>query len=77
MKDFPLRAIILHLPAIVVHHVGWLVDSVRKGLGVWHLRAFASALRNAPKMLSKRAAIQRARRVDLAYLDSVVTRGRS
>jgi GT2 family glycosyltransferase len=76
MKDFPLRAIVLHVPEIVVHHAGWFLDSVRNGLGLWHLRAFGSALRNAPKMLRKRAAIQRTRRVDLAYLDSVVTRGR-
>src|SRR3954454_4607703 len=77
LKDFPLRAIVRHLPAIVRHHVGWFIDSVRSGLGVWHLRAFASALRNAPAMVRKRRTIQRARRVDVAYLDTVVTRGRS
>jgi|tagenome__1003787_1003787.scaffolds.fasta_scaffold20980153_5 GT2 family glycosyltransferase len=77
LKDFPLRAIVRHLPAIVRHHVGWFIDSVRSGLGMWHLRAFASALRTAPAMVRKRRAIQRARRVDVAYLDTVVTRGRS
>ncbi len=75
LKDFPARAIVRGLPAIVRHHLGWFADSVRKGLGLWHLRAFASALRMAPKMLRKRRAIQRSRRVDLAYLDTVVTTG--
>jgi GT2 family glycosyltransferase len=75
VKDFPARAIVQHLPAIVVHHAGWFADSVRKGLGIWHLRAWLSALRMAPAMLRKRRAIQRARRVDMAYLDTVVTTG--
>lgn len=75
IKDFPARAILLHLPQIVVHHLGWFADSVRKGLGVWHLRAWWSALRMAPRMLRKRRAIQARRRVDVAYLDTVVTTG--
>jgi GT2 family glycosyltransferase len=77
IKDFPLRAIVQHLPAIALHHLGWFADSVRKGLGIRHLRAWASAVRMAPKMMRKRRSIQSARRVDLAYLDTIVTsRGR-
>jgi len=73
LKDYPLRAIVRSLPAIARHQAGWFVDSMRNGLGVWHLRAWLSALRLAPRMLRKRRAIQRARRVDLRYLDTVVT----
>lgn len=73
VKDYPARALALHLPKILLHHAGWLVASVRDGVLPGHLRALAQVAAMLPATLAKRRAIQRRRRVPLARLDAVMS----
>jgi GT2 family glycosyltransferase len=72
IKDYPARALVVHLPKIVLHHAGWLVASVRDGVLGSHLSALAQVVAMLPATLRKRRAIQAGRRVDLARLDAVI-----
>ncbi len=73
LKTFPASALVLHLPQIVLHNLGWLRGSVREGLGGAHLAAWGQVLRMLPATLRKRRAIQRGRRVGRRELDAAVT----
>lgn len=72
LKDYPARALVVHLPEILCHHLGWFVGSVREGLWRAHLTAWWGALRWAPAFWRKRAEIQRGRRVSVRYLDAII-----
>jgi GT2 family glycosyltransferase len=72
-KNYPLGALVRHAPSIVLLNAGLLVQDIRQGLLRATLRGWGQALRGLPRMLRKRRAIQRARRVDLARLDAVIT----
>ena len=65
--------IVRNLPDIVIHQYDSFRDSMRQGFAGAQARAWLSALRMTPRMLRKRRAIQRTRRVDVDYLDTVVT----
>lgn len=73
VKDYPGGALLRHLPRIVVHHVRWLLASMREGSGRDHLAAWGGALALLPVALRKRRAIQSGRRVDVARLDAVIS----
>jgi GT2 family glycosyltransferase len=73
IKDYPGRALVRHAPKIVLHHVGWLVASVRDGVLPDHLRALGQVMTMLPATLRKRRAIQRGRRVPLGRLDAVMS----
>jgi GT2 family glycosyltransferase len=73
IKDYPARALALHLPKILLHHVGWLVASVRDGVLPGHLDALRQVVTMLPATLRKRRAIQRGRRVGLDRLDAVMS----
>jgi GT2 family glycosyltransferase len=73
VKDYPARALALHGPKIVLHHLGWLVASVRDGVLPAHLRALGQVVAMLPATLRKRRAIQRGRRVPLQRLDAVMS----
>ena len=73
VKDYPARALALHGPKIVLHHLGWLVASVRDGVLPAHLRALGQVVTMLPATLRKRRAIQRGRRVPLQRLDAVMS----
>jgi GT2 family glycosyltransferase len=73
VKNYPARAIVRHWPKIVLHHGGWVAASIRDRMFLAHLSAWWMALRALPAALCKRRAIQRARRVDLAYLESIIS----
>jgi hypothetical protein len=73
LKTFPASALVLHLPKIVLHNLGWLRGSMREGLGRAHLAAWGQVVRMLPATLSKRRAIQRRRRAGRRELGRVVT----
>jgi len=73
LKTFPLDALVLHLPKIVLHNAGWMRGSVREGLGRAHLRAWADVLAMLPRTLRKRRSIQRGRRVGRRELGAAIT----
>jgi hypothetical protein len=73
LKTFPLSALLVHMPQIVVHNLGWFRGSVRDGLGRVHLAAWREALRMAPATLGKRRAIQRSRTLGRRELGAVIT----
>jgi GT2 family glycosyltransferase len=73
IKDYPARALVVHGPKVVLHHVGWLVASVRDGVLPDHLRALGQVVSMLPATLRKRRAIQKGRRVSLDRLDQVMT----
>jgi GT2 family glycosyltransferase len=74
LKNYPATALARHFPAILGHHLRWLVKSAATGLLTIHLSAYAGAVVELPSTLAKRRQIQRRRRVDLKYLDTVVSR---
>jgi GT2 family glycosyltransferase len=73
IKDYPGRALARHAPKIVLHHLGWLVASIRDGVLPGHLRALGQVVRMLPATLRKRRAIQRGRRVGIERLDAVIS----
>jgi GT2 family glycosyltransferase len=73
IKDYPARALVVHGPKVLLHHIGWLVASVRDGVLPDHLRALGQVVTMLPATLRKRRAIQRGRRVSLDRLDQVMT----
>ena len=72
VKDYPGAALLRHGPKVALHHLGWLVASARDGMFLEHVRAWAEVLRALPATLRKRRAVQRTRRVDMRYLDTVI-----
>lgn len=73
VKNYPLRALVRHAPAILLHQGGWIVASLRDGTLRRHLGALAAAGRALPATLRKRRVVQRGRRVSLAELDAVIS----
>jgi GT2 family glycosyltransferase len=73
LKTFPASALVVHLPRIAVHNLGWFAGSVRDGLGRAHLVAWGQAVRMLPATLRKRRAIQRRRTIGRRELGAVVT----
>ncbi|MCW3006275.1 MAG: glycosyl transferase, family 2 [Solirubrobacterales bacterium] len=73
IKDYPARALALHLPKILLHHAGWLVASIRDGVLGSHLRALGQVVAMLPATLRKRREIQGRRRVSLTRLDAVMS----
>ena len=73
VKNYPLVAMLRHLPGIVTHHAGWLVASKRDGVARDHLAAWAQAARMLPATLRKRRAIQGRRRVGVDRLDAIMS----
>lgn len=72
-KNYPAGALVRHWPKIALHQAGWLAASIRDRMFIAHLGALWAAARALPSALRKRRAIQRERKVDLAYLDSVIS----
>ena len=75
LKGFPARALARHWPKIVALHLLWLAASVRDGMVREQLQAWAEVARALPATARKRRAIQRTRRVSLAYLDGLMRIG--
>jgi GT2 family glycosyltransferase len=73
IKDYPAAALARHLHKVLAFQLISLYASHRDGILRAHLRELASASRLLPRMLRKRHAIQRGRRVSLAQLDAVMT----
>jgi GT2 family glycosyltransferase len=73
VKNYPASRLVRQLPWILVHHLSWLVASVRRGYGRDHLAAFAAVVPMLPRMLRKRRQIQRGRRVSVERLDAVMS----
>jgi GT2 family glycosyltransferase len=73
IKNYPGRALALHLPKILLHHAGWLVASIRDGVLGAHIRALGQVVTMLPATLRKRRAIQGGRRVSLTRLDAVMS----
>lgn len=71
-KNFPWQKILLNLHKIIFSEIYWKAIAIKKGLfkeycwGVWH------ALIESPRMCHKRKKIQKMRKVDFAYLDSII-----
>src|SRR4051794_25266891 len=65
VKDYPARALVVHLPKILLHHAGWLVASVRDGVLPSHLSALRQVVAMLPATLRKRREIQGRRRASL------------
>jgi GT2 family glycosyltransferase len=72
LKDYPAPALARHLPKVLAFQAISLYASLRDGILAAHLRALAGSLRLLPRMLRKRRAIQRGRRVSVAQLDAVM-----
>ncbi|MGI8595509.1 MAG: glycosyltransferase family 2 protein [Solirubrobacteraceae bacterium] len=75
LKGFPARALARHSPKIVALHLLWLVASVRDRMVREQLQAWVQVARALPATAHKRCAIQRARRVSIAYLDGLMRVG--
>jgi hypothetical protein len=73
LKDYPTGALIRHAPKVLALQAGWLLASARDGILRAHLRGLIEVCRLLPRMLGKRRAIQRGRRVGLAQLDVAMT----
>ncbi len=72
VKDYPARALARHGGKVLLHQGGWLVAAIREGMTRQYLTAIGAALRGTPRMLRKRRAVQRTRRVSPAALDAVI-----
>jgi len=75
LKGFPARALARHWPKIVALHLLWLAASVRDRMVREQLQAWVEVARALPTTLRKRRAIQRTRRVSVAYLDGLMRVG--
>jgi GT2 family glycosyltransferase len=73
VKDFPAWTLVRSSPAIALFHAHWLIKSYRSRLLRPHLGAYREALRELPRTLRKRSAIQQRRRVGLSSLQRVLT----
>jgi GT2 family glycosyltransferase len=71
-KDWPGAALVRNAPRLVLFLAKTFVASIRgRWLGAY-VRGFADALRQLPRTLRKRRAVQRSRRVGMGYLNGVV-----
>ena len=76
LKNYPLSALLLYAPLLLVNHAGLVYVAVRDGMGRAHLSALLAAARGLPRVLRQRRAIQRARQVGRRELEPLITRGR-
>jgi GT2 family glycosyltransferase len=61
VKNFPSPLLLRFFPRMVFFQVKWLAFDVRQGVARAHVRGLAAALRELPRTLAKRRAIQRSR----------------
>ncbi len=76
IKDYPTPLWRKHWPKIMRSQAALAADALRAWRGPAaraRLRGMAASLPGLPKMLRKRRAIQRSRRVSIAYLESILT----
>jgi GT2 family glycosyltransferase len=73
IKNYPAPALLRHAPEILVLNLGVAVQDIRDGVFGATLRGWAQAVTGLPRILRKRRAIQRGRRVGLERLNAVVT----
>src|SRR5918912_455222 len=73
LKGFPRAALLRHAHRLALFVLGTVAQAIARRETA-ELRALRDALRGAPRMLRKRRAIQRRRRVGLAQLDAVAPR---
>ena len=73
LKNYPGRALLRHATKIVSYQGGWLVASAQEGNLRRHLGALGQVIAALPRLAHQRRAVQRSRRVPLAYLDTVMT----
>lgn len=73
VKGYPAAALLRRLPGILLLNAGLALQDARQGGLGSTLRGWWWALRGLPRMLRKRRAIQRGRRVGVAVLDAVLT----
>ena len=76
LKNYPLSALLLYAPLLLVNHAGLVYVAVRDGMARAHLSALVAAARGLPRVLRQRRAIQRARHVGRRELEPLITRGR-
>jgi GT2 family glycosyltransferase len=75
-KDYPAGSLARHAPELALQQLRILALALyERRLGVW-LRAWRDALRGLPEVLSKRRAIQRARRRGARELERIVRESR-
>lgn len=73
VKNIPLPLLLRFLPQIVYWQLYYLAVVILRGGQLWPwLKGTASALKLLPKMVEKRAEINRKRRVGLDYLEKVI-----
>jgi GT2 family glycosyltransferase len=72
-KNYPGAALVRHAPEIALLTLGQAVQDLREGVLGAALRGWWEALTGLPRVLRKRRAIQRSRRVDLRRLDAIIT----
>ncbi len=75
LKNTPLLLLLWTLPSHALYSTAGLLHYVLRGRGVAALSGKAAALIAVPALLLRRRAVQRARRVDLRSLQSVMDRG--
>lgn len=73
IKNYPLQALLRHAPKIISYQAGWIVHSIRDHTFRQQLKALAAVIPALPATLRKRRLVQRTRRVDIRYLDTVMT----
>ncbi len=73
LKDYPAPALLRHLPQVLGFQLVTLVASARDRILVAHLRGLGEVALLLPRMLRKRRAIQRKRRVGMAELDALMS----
>jgi GT2 family glycosyltransferase len=73
VKNIPLLLLIKFLPQIIYWQAFYLAVVVVRGGQLWPwLKGVASAIAMLPRMLNKRAAIEKMRTVSVEYLESVI-----
>jgi GT2 family glycosyltransferase len=73
VKNYPASALLRHAPEIVVLNLGVAVQDILDGVFGATLRGWGQAIAGLPRILRKRRAIQRSRRVGIERLNAVVT----
>jgi GT2 family glycosyltransferase len=72
LKNLPLQQALRHAPKLAEAHARQLGRALRHGFAREALRAHRDAFLHMPRMLRKRVAVQRLRRVSDAYLDEII-----
>lgn len=72
LKNYPASALVRHAPEIVLLNAGVFVQDLLDGVISATLRGWLDAVAGLPKILRKRRAIQRSRRVGVERLNALV-----